>query len=35
MSYSVHIDNKKIYILILDEGLTQEFDGTTLTAEKK
>ena len=34
MSSSVHIDNSKKYILILDEGPTQELDSTTLTAEK-
>ena len=34
MSSSVHVDNKKKYILILDEGPTQGLDGTTLTAEK-
>ena len=33
MSSSVHIDNKGKYILILDEGLTQGLDDTTLTAE--
>ena len=31
MSSSVHVDNKKKYILILEEGL----DDTTLTAEEK
>ena len=35
MSSSVHVDNKKKYILILGEGPTQRLDGTTLTAEKK
>ena len=35
MSSSVHVDKKKKDILILDEGHTQELDGTTLTAEKK
>ena len=35
MSSSVHVDNKKKYILILGEGPTQGLDGTTLTAEKK
>ena len=34
MSSSVHVDNKKKDILILVQGLTQELDGTTLTAEK-
>ena len=34
MSSSVHIDNKKKYILILGEG-PHGLDGTTLTAEKK
>ena len=34
MSSSVHVDNKKKDILILGEGPTQGFDGTTLTAEK-
>ena len=31
MSSSVHVDNKKKYILILEEGL----DDITLTAEEK
>ena len=31
ISWSVHIDDKNI--LIIDEGLTQELDDTTLTAE--
>ena len=35
MSSSVHIDNKKKYILILGEGPTQGLDGTALTAEKE
>ena len=35
MSSSVHIENKKKYILILDEGPKQRLDGTKLTAEKK
>ena len=35
MSSSVHVDNKKKYILVLGEGPTQGLDGTTLTAEKK
>ena len=33
MSSSVHFDNKKKYILILDEGPTQGKYDTTLTAE--
>ena len=33
MSSSVHIGNKKKYVLILSEGPTQRLDGTTLTAE--
>ena len=33
MSSSVHIDNKKKDILILDKGPTQGLDDTTLTAE--
>ena len=35
MSSSIHVDNKKKYILVLGEGHTQGLDGTTLTAEKK
>ena len=35
MSSSVHVDNKKKYILILGEGPTQRLDGTTMSAEKK
>ena len=35
MSSSVHVDNKKIDILILGEGSTQGLDDTTLTADKK
>ena len=35
MSSSVHVDNKKKYILILDKGPRQGLDDTTLTAEKK
>ena len=35
MSSSVHVDNKKKYLLILGEGPTQGLDDTTLTAEKK
>ena len=34
MSSSVHVDNKKKYILILDKGPKPGLDGTTLTAEK-
>ena len=34
MSSSVHVDNKKIYILTLGEGPTQGLDGTTLTEGK-
>ena len=34
MSSSVHVDNKKKDILILGEGITQRFDGATMTAEK-
>ena len=34
MSSSVHVDNKKKYILILGIGSTQGLDGTTLTTEK-
>ena len=33
MSSSVHIDNKRKYILILDKGPTQGVDYITLTAE--
>ena len=35
MSSSVDIDNKKKYILILDEGPTQWLDDTTLPAEAR
>ena len=35
MGSSVHVDNKKKNILILDEGPTQRLDNTTLTAEAK
>ena len=35
MNSSVHVDNKKKYILILVEGPTQRLDSTTLTEEKK
>ena len=34
MSFSVHVDNKKKYILIFGVGPTQGLDGTILTAEK-
>ena len=34
MSSSVHVDNKKKYILILGECPTKRLDGTTLIAEK-
>ena len=33
MNSSVHIDNKKKGTLILDKGLTQSLDDTTLPAE--
>ena len=33
MSSSVHIDNKRQYILILGKSPTQGLDNTTLTAE--
>ena len=33
MSSSVHVDNKKQYILILGKGPTQRLGNTTLTAE--
>ena len=35
MSSSVHVDNKKKYILILGEDPTQWLYDTTLTVEKK
>ena len=35
MNSSVHIDNKRKYILVLGEGPTQGLDDTTLTAEAK
>ena len=35
MKSSVHVDNKNKDILILDDGLTQGLDDTTLTAEAK
>ena len=34
MSSSVHVDDKKLYILVLGERLSQGLDGTRLTAEK-
>ena len=34
MSSSVHVDNKKKYILILGKNPIQGLDGTTLTAKK-
>ena len=34
MSSSVHVHNKRKYILILSKGPAQGLDGTTLTAEK-
>ena len=34
MSSSVHVGNKKKYILIFRERSTQGLDNTTLTAEK-
>ena len=34
MSSSVYVDNKKLYILVLGERLSQGLDGTRLTAEK-
>ena len=33
LSSSMHIDNKKKYLLIIVKGLTQGLDDTTLTAE--
>ena len=35
MSSSVHVDDKRKYILILGESPTEGLDNTTLTAEKK
>ena len=35
MSYSIHVDNKRMNMLILGEGPTQGLDDTTLTTEKK
>ena len=35
MRSSVHVDNKRKYILILGEGPTQGLDDTTLTVEAK
>ena len=34
-SYSVHVDNKKRNIIVLDEGLTQGLDNIAITAEDK
>ena len=34
MSFSVHVDNKGIVILILGKGPTQEFGENSLNAEK-
>ena len=34
-SYSVHVDDKKIYILVLGEGPTQRLDDHTITAKAK
>ena len=34
MSSSVHIDNKKLNILILGKGLTDSSNDTALTAER-
>ena len=33
MNSSVHIDNKRKYVLILGKSLTQRLDGATLTAK--
>ena len=35
MNSSVHLDNKKKYILLSGDGPAQRLDDTTLTAEKK
>ena len=35
LSSSIHVYNKKKYILILGEDPTQRLDGATLTAQKK
>ena len=35
MSSSVHVYNKSKDILVLDEGLTQGFNDTSITAEVK
>ena len=35
MISTVHVDNKKNYILILGEGPTQVLDDTAMAAEKK
>ena len=32
---SVHIDNKEKYLLVLDEGQSQELDNTTITVQAK
>ena len=34
VSSSVHVDNRKKYILILGEGITQGLDGATLADRK-
>ena len=34
MSSSVHVDNKKMDVLVLGLGPTQGLDGTTLSSEK-
>ena len=35
MSSSIHVDNRKKDILIIDEGPTQGLDDLSLTTEKK
>ena len=35
MNSSVHIDNKKTYILVLSKGLSDNLDHTMLTSEKE
>ena len=35
MSSSVHVNNKKKYILVLGKGPTQGLEDTTLTAESQ
>ena len=35
MNSSVHIDNKKIYILVLSKGLSDDLNHTMLTSEKE